>query len=78
MEQRSRIWDMSSCRDGRYLQVLANLEQPCVQVVRLFAAVGLRLLNLYLDSHPLQLDFWSRPSRQELWGEIHEFLRLSS
>ena len=67
-EKRRSVRDVAAGGDGRNFQVLANLEQPCVQVARLFASVGLRFFNLYLYSHPLQLSFRPSSSRQELRG----------
>ncbi|MCV6610539.1 MAG: hypothetical protein OIF55_07215, partial [Amphritea sp.] len=46
-EQGSCVGNVAACGDGRYVQMLANLEQPGVQVARLFATVGLRFFNLH-------------------------------
>ena len=62
------VWNVAMGRDGRYVQVLANLEQPSVQVARLLTTIGLWFFNLYPDSHPLQLYFRPSSFRQEPRG----------
>ena len=65
-EQGCRVWDVASCWDCRDIQMLANLEQPRIQVMSLLSTVRLRFFNLYADTHSVKLHVRSLSSRQEL------------